>query len=312
MLEKCKVNFGLCCLFKEEKIQYKTYTKSGLLKLSLKDQREKVKEIIFNNIKSLQQSFDYCYNNDIKSFRMSSDVIPHSTYIRIILSVEELENIYKELKNLTPYDLVLSMHPSQIVNLGSPSEEVVRNSIEELKNHWLIFDKINTKTKEINIHLGGGYGDKKSAKERFIKVAKELPFLKNITIENDELTYSIEDCLEVSKELNIPVTFDIHHHKCHLLNKDYKSEYTDVISIINDCKKTWIKRGYNHMRIHLSSPKDGYSTSSKSRPHTDLINEEDMNDLSFLKLDNDLNIHIDVEAKHKEVAVFKVRDYFKN
>ena len=95
-----------------------------------------------------------------------------------------------------------SQHPGQHVALGSNRQEVIDNSIDDLRYHKLIQDAVGFK--EMNIHLGGAYGDKPSAKDRFVENAKE--FKDYLTIENDELTYSIDDCLEVSERTGIPVT----------------------------------------------------------------------------------------------------------
>lgn len=244
--------------------------------------------------------------------KISSEIFPHLEYIKTVLKKEEINDLLNLLKNLNCYDLILSMHPSQIVNLGSPNETVVKNSIIELENHYLIFTYLNTETKEINIHLGGTYNNKEEAKKRFIDVAKNLIFLKYLTIENDEISYTIEDCLEVSEILNIPVVFDIHHHKCHLLNTEYKSKYNNIKEIILECYKTWNRVGYKHIRLHISSPKDGYTTQTKSRPHSDFINIDDFP--KELLIDNNFNflICIDVEAKYKEIAIKHLLNDIKN
>lgn len=302
-----QVKFGLCCLFHEENIKYKTYTKSGLQKLSLSEQKDKVLSVIIHNINSLQYSLNYCHLNSIDSFRISSDLFPHYDYIKTILTNNDFDYLFNKLNNLKTYNLTLSMHPGQHVNLGSPTPEVVESSKKDLEMHWEIFKNIPTKTREINIHLGGSYGDKTSAKKRFIEVAKTLDFYKNLTIENDELSYSVEDCLEVSRELGIPVTFDLHHHRCHSLNPDYVSEFDSISDIVTACSKTWRDSGYSHVRTHISSPKNGYSTASKSRPHSDKIEISDFIILNSVNLEN-LDLHVDIEAKHKEVAIFDLRN----
>lgn len=304
MQNTSKINLGLCCLFHEEPIKFKTYTKAGLLKLTVPEQKDKILSVILHNISSLQKSLDYCNSAGINSFRISSDLFPHYDYIQNILSEKDFQYLFNKLNNLKTYNIVLSMHPGQHVNLGSPTPEVVENSKRDLQMHWDVFKNIPTTTREINIHCGGVYGDKESAKQRFIEVARSLDFYKHLTLENDELSYSVEDCLEVATELGIPVTFDIHHHRCYSLNESYKSIY--IGDIIKKCSHTWKNAGYSHMRLHLSSPKSGYSTPSKSRPHSDKINISDFPE-SDVFTDIDLDIHIDIEAKHKEVAIFELR-----
>ena len=166
----------------------------------------------------------------------------------------------------------MSCHPGQHVNLGSPTEEVVFNSVAELEYHLRLCESLSSV--ECNIHLGGCYNSKELAKERFIETYN-LYKLKHITIENDELSYSVEDCLEVATELKIPVTFDLHHHRCHLLKPEYISKLSEH-ELFLKCKQTWIDAGYNYMRMHLSNPKIlDYTTASKSRGHSDMIYDLD-------------------------------------
>jgi UV DNA damage endonuclease len=33
-------------------------------------------------------------------------------------------------------------------------------------------------------------------------------------IENDDKNYTLKDCLQISKEINIQIVFDVYHHKC--------------------------------------------------------------------------------------------------
>lgn len=295
------LKLGLCCLFHNEPIKYKTYTKTALLKLSDSDRNDKILNIISHNIKTLQEAIDYCYKNNIESYRFSSDLFPHFTYISTVLSEKDISWFFDKLKNINTYSIKLSCHPGQHVNLGSPTEEVVKNSVAELNYHLRLCESLNSN--ECNIHLGGCYNSKELAKNRFIETYN-LYKLKHITIENDELSYSVEDCLEVSNRLNIPVTFDLHHHRCHLLKPDYISEYTEH-ELFLKCKQTWINTGYNYMRMHLSNPKIlDYTTASKSRGHSDIIYDLDSIP-GWLKEESlCFDIQLDIEAKHKETAIF--------
>lgn len=298
------LKLGLCCLFHNEPIKFKTYTKTALLKLSDSDRTDKILNIISHNIKTLQDSIDYCYKNNIESYRFSSDLFPHFDYISSILSDRDMSWLFEKLKAIDTKNIKLSCHPGQFVNLGSPTPEVQRNSLAELNYHLLLCESLNSN--ECNIHLGGTYGDKESAKARFTETHKNNN-LKNITIENDELSYSVEDCLEVATALGIPVTFDLHHHRCHSLKPEYVSEYTEY-QLFLKCKQTWIDAGYDYMRMHLSNPKtELYESASKSRGHSDMI--YDIYSIpEWLKEESlHFDIHLDIEAKHKEVAIFELR-----
>lgn len=252
-------------------------------------------------MKTLQQAINYCYKNNIESYRFSSDLFPHFDYISTVLDNSTIEKLFQVVQDIDIKNVILSCHPGQHVNLGSLTELVVQNSIKEIEYHGRLCAALNSK--EVNIHLGGCYGNKELAKSRFIQNFSSL-YYKNITIENDELSYSVEDCLEVAGALNIPVTFDLHHHRCYSLKEDYTSEYSEY-ELFLKCKQTWINAGYNYMRMHLSNPKiQEYTTASKSRGHSDMIYDLDSIP-GWLKEESlHFDIHLDIEAKHKETAIF--------
>ena len=210
--------------------------------------------------------------------------------------------LFEKLSGVNTKNIKLSCHPGQFVNLGSPHNHVVLNSINEINYHNILCEMLQCA--EINIHIGSGcYNSKELAKKRFIETFTKYN-LKNITIENDELSYSVEDCLEVANELKIPVTFDLHHHRCHLLKPEYISECTEH-ELFLKCKQSWIDAGYNYMRMHLSNPKiQEYTTASKSRGHSDMIYDLDSIPAWLKEESLSFDIHLDIEAKNKETTIF--------
>ena len=69
------------------------------------------------------------------------------------------------------------------------------------------------------VHGGGLYGNKEKSKEDWCNNFKSLPEnVKNkLVLENCEKIFNIEDCLSISKKINIPVVFDTHHFECYKL-----------------------------------------------------------------------------------------------
>lgn len=114
----------------------------------------------------------------------------------------------------------LSFHPGQFNCLASPRDEVVKNCVTDLTRHGQIMDAIGlprTRQNKINIHLGGTYGDKTSAADRWCKNFDLLPdsVKDRITLENDDKAsgFSVLDLHEVWKRTGVPIVFDYHHHK---------------------------------------------------------------------------------------------------
>lgn len=272
--------FTLCCLFHEEDIKFKTYNKNA--------SQEKALEVCSYNVLSLKKAIQYCEDNSIFSYRVTSDLFPHA---------DSFENLpYKDLPKQDK--IIFSMHPGQHVNMGSPHQSVIESSVSDIKYHLKMSEYLNNN--EINIHLGGAYNNKENTKKRFIENMQRyftLEELSKITIENDELNFHVLDVYEVCKELNIRPVFDIHHHRCHQLKDKINITEEEIFELYSSL---WLT---SKQRLHLSNPKPeiGYLSASKSRPHSDLIYD-------FPDWLKDKDVIIDIEAKYKEVAIFNLID----
>ncbi len=105
----------------------------------------------------------------------------------------------------------LSFHPDQFVVLASDREEVVNKSIEEFEYHATMANYMGYGKQfqdcKINVHISGRKGP-----EGFREAYKRLsPEARNcITVENEEISYGLDDCLSLSDIC--PTVLDIHHH----------------------------------------------------------------------------------------------------
>ena len=62
------------------------------------------------------------------------------------------------------------MHPDQFVLINSLDNEIVNRSIAELEYHCRVLDALNLdESAKVQIHLGGVYGDKEKASNRFVE-----------------------------------------------------------------------------------------------------------------------------------------------
>ena len=295
------MEFGLCCKFYKEDIRYRTYTLKNIKSLGIENGRKKVLEVVANNIDALKRSFEYCSKNDIGAFRVSSDIVPHLFNLLDleIIRKTEIEYIQKELRSIDKMGLLLSMHPGQYVNMGSPTKSVVENSVRGLKEHFFVAECLGIE--EINIHIGGAYGDKEAAKKRFIVNMTELlskDEMGIITIENDELNYGIEDVVEVAKKLGIRAVFDIHHERVYRMRRP-SNKGLEALFLL--ARETWEEYGYQ--RVHLSSPKNSFASFRESRSHSDYIDIVDVPRWIFKYPD----VYMDIEAKAKECAIKKLK-----
>ena len=295
----------LCCLFKSEPIKFRTFTLKSLKYLSLKQKAEKIMNIYAYNIETLQSALDKCLELNIQSYRISSDLLPKFSYVQENNLLPQGYYLYieAELRNIKSHDIILSIHPSQFVVMNSLKQDVIYNSVKELKYHLYLADLLGIDS--INFHVGGIFSDKELSTKRFIDNMNTYfsrDELDKFTLENDEKSYTILDVLNICKQLDIRPTFDIHHEKCYAINKYsiYHEINFDIQNKLNLCKYIWINKGFSYMQVHLSSPRDDrYLTLKGSSPHSDFIHKEDMIDFSFL----DFDVVVDIEAKSKELAV---------
>jgi UV DNA damage endonuclease len=183
------------------------------------------------------------------------------------------------------------MHPSQVVNINSPTEEVVKTSIKDLIYHYNILNNLGVPDFDIIIHVGGVYGDKVAAMKRFIRIFNKLPeqLRNHIVLENDDKSYNINDVMKIHKYCGMPVVLDFHHHVCN--NNGLELDLKAVFD-------TW---GNKIPKIHMSSPK----SDKEFRSHSEYININSCK--NFLKQAEPFTYDIMVEAKGKDNAVEKFK-----
>jgi len=104
------------------------------------------------------------------------------------------------------------------------------------------------------VHGGGLYGDKEATIKRWCKNFKKLSkrVQNRLVLENCEKCYNIEDCLDISERINIPVVFDTHHYTCYnLLHPDLKPKLKKESYYIPKILETWKRRGIKP-KFHVS------------------------------------------------------------
>jgi UV DNA damage repair endonuclease len=108
-------------------------------------------------------------------------------------------------------DVRLSFHPGQFTVLASHRPDVVDLSIEEVEYHtnmarWMGYGQKFGEFK-INIHISGKLGPD-GVRAQWGKLSPEARNC--LTIENEEISHGLDDCLNLSDI--IPIVLDIHHH----------------------------------------------------------------------------------------------------
>jgi UV DNA damage endonuclease len=293
------MRFGLCCLFKQKKITFRTTTARSLLAMTRREQLLKLSGICLDNSRNLLEAVKACHELGIGAFRIMSPLFPRMTHPDAGYSLSELpggETIVQLLDATRSFsrlnDIRLSFHPDQFVVLSSPHPAVVANSIRELEYQAHVAEAVGADV--INIHAGGVYGDKMLALDRFCQVFADLPeaVKSRLTLENDDQSYTVNDLLPACAKLSIPLVYDVHHHRC---NPDGLSiEEATMLA-----GETWQIAG-REQYCHLSSPRAGWGGGAP-RPHADYI---DVTDVPACWLGRTMTV--DIEAKAKELAVVQL------
>jgi len=287
-------------------------------------------ELILENLRNLTKIVSWNNQNNIKVYRMSSDMMPWMSEYELtdLPDFDKISNLLRGIGKLAMDNgQRLSFHPGQFCVLASPNEEVVLNAMNELNKSAQIMDLMGlpkSRMAKINIHVGGAYGDKKSALERFCKNFLRLqPSAQaRLTVENDDKgnMYSVKDLYEgVYKVVGIPIVFDYYHHK--FCTGDMTEEEALKLAVstwpkgVKPCthysesrraeQKLIIEQICDNNKITMEQMQDFPTLAGmykefskiKEQAHSDYITEE-------IK-DYGLDIDVVVEAKAKELAVKK-------
>ena len=296
MQTKSSIRLGLCCGFVNQPIKFRTTTVKSISSMERDDALKKLSVICLNNAQELLKSLQFCAANKIGCFRINSQILPIKTHAEFgydIYDIPDGENIVRILEECRQFskenNIRTSFHPDQFVVMNSPNPDVVDRSIAELEYQAQVAEWVGADV--VNIHGGGGYGDKPKALSKFAQNLDRLSsrVRKRLTIENDDTTYTPSDLLTLCKTENIPLVYDIHHHRC---NQDKMAVEEATSKAIG----TWDREPM----FHISSPRQGWS-GPKPRQHHDYIDLKD-----FPEHWLNLKLTVEVEAKAKEAAVIKL------
>lgn len=262
---------------------------------------EKLIEVTHHNLAALERMVDYNRKNNIKLFRISSDIIPFGSSPVNQLDWQTLhQDQFTELaKKIKKAGLRISMHPGQYTVLNSPSDDVVDRAIADLIYHDQVLTALGAdRTNKIILHVGGVYGDKPAAMARFAANFQRLPqpVKDRLIIENDERSYNIEEVLTLANTLGIPAVFDNLHHAINPpMTAKSESEW------IAEAGQTWQPEN-GRQKIHYSQQ----DPVKQPGAHTQTITFEPF--LNFYHHLPDSSIDIMLEVKDKNLSAVKLNN----
>jgi len=299
-----------------------TTTVAWLNRQSKSKAEEKLWDLMKGNVESVKKLVTRVgnLNQHLRMVRLSSDILPVYTesnwrYFWKLPDVQQYaERHFAEVGRIArDRNVRLSFHPGQFTVLASDNPDIVNKSIEEFEYHadmarWMGFGKQFQDIK-INVHISG-----KEGPEGIRRAYKRLsPEARNsITIENEENSWGLDECLTLGDLL--PIVLDIHHNWCR------EGEYIETTDPrIEQFINSW--RGVRPV-IHYSVSREEYLSDvpsnrlphfstliesgfnkQKLRAHSDFYHNDAVNQwaLQFLDFSD-----IMCESKAKNLASFKL------
>jgi len=291
------IRLGLCCIFHDQPIKFLNTTATAIGRMDRLDALAKLARLCAANAEALLASLRFCADHGIGCFRINSQILPLKTHplhgydMADLPGGDEITRRFKACGTFAKeHRLRTCFHPDQFVVLNSTRPEVVQASVRELEYQAEVARWVEADV--VNIHGGGAFGDKEKALADFARNLNRLsPRARNrLTVENDDRIYTPADLLPLCRREDIPLVYDVHHHRC---NPDglTEEEATEQALV------TWNREPL----FHISSPIEGWQGSRPERHH-DFIDLKD-----FPKCWHDLDLTVEVEAKAKEVAVLKLK-----
>jgi UV DNA damage endonuclease len=193
------------------------------------------------------------------------------------------------------------MHPDQFILINSPDEGIFERSLQELLYHSQVLDLMELDANaKIQIHVGGVYNAKAVSIRRFVDRFSEVPdqVRKRLVIENDDRSYTLQDCLEVNSVTGIPVLLDSFHHQVNSSGENL----TEAVSLASS---TWNLEDGILMVDYSYQRGDG-----RRGAHSDTIDIDNFR--TFLEITQSYDFDIMLEIKDKERSALKAIDAAKH
>lgn len=259
---------------------------------------EALASVVEHNLEALDAVLDYCADNAIQLFRISSDFIPFgSSPVNQLDWVALFSDKLRALGNKAcANNIRLSMHPGQYTVLNSPDDSVAKRAVADLAYHASLLDALNTDASaKIVLHIGGMYGNRQEAMSRFVERFSLLPdsIRRRLVVENDDRLFTADNALSISHACNIPLVFDVLHHR---LNHETNSP--SELFFIDAAKETWSEED-GCQKIHYSQQALGKRAGS----HSETINLDAF--LEFIDCLQGRSPDIMLEVKDKNLSAVK-------
>jgi len=217
--------YGYCCInlsLAKDKIS----TNRGMVRKTFDEKGlDYVSDLSLLNVKDLKKIIQWNSENEIRMYRMSSDIFPWCSEYELsdLKDFVEISKTLKECGDLAKLtDQRITFHPSPYGVLASDRPDVVKKAIKEISQHGEMMDLMGldrTHFYPINIHVNTTKPAKEEAAARFCENFKFLSDSAKsrlvLEVDDKKSQYNAQDLFDmVYLKIGIPLTFDYLHNQC--------------------------------------------------------------------------------------------------
>jgi len=289
---KQQPQLGLVCITTSDAVRYRAVTRKRLLQLDETERKSVLHQLYSDNLARFDGAIEYCRAWGIRLYRLTSALLP---FADDPMGEDVLEGLREQIgavgQRVLDAGLRVVLHPDQFVVLSSDSPQVVANSIKILETHARVLDLLRQpRSAWAVMEIHGGKGGRS---ERLVEVVGGLPegVRSRLAFENDEYTYSAAEILHICRAAGVPMVFDAHHHI--VKEKLGSYEHESIAEMLSAARETWPVPEWQ--LVHISNGRESFG----DRQHSDVIH--------VMPGAYRYAPWIEVEAKHKELAIEKLR-----
>lgn len=265
---------------------------------------ERLRALIAANLNGLQRVLEFNIARGVRMFRISSDIVPFGSHpVNTLAWWDEFAEPLADIGALIRReDVRVSMHPGQYTVLSSPDRLIVDAARADLVFHARLLDALGLDMRhKMVIHVGGAYGDRVAALQRWSIAVRQLPvpICDRLVLENDERLFGANDVLNASAATGVPVVVDVLHHRIFA-----GSGADDMLAeTLRNAARTWQPTRDGVPKIHYSTQALG----QRAGAHAEFVDPAEF--AQFLALaPKEIQFDCMLEAKAKDGALFRLRD----
>jgi UV DNA damage endonuclease len=253
---------------------------------------ERMRDTVQENLSCLEKILAYNVHHGMLFFRITSDLVPFASHpVCTFPWQDEFAGVFEKTgEYIRQHGFRISLHPDQFVLLNAPDKGVLQRSIADLGYQVQLLDLMGLdRSAKVQVHVGGVYGDKPAAIDRFVKQYDLLDttIRDRLVIENDERLYTLSDCLAIHERTGIPVIADTFHHSLYNTGEQFTS-------LLDPVRKTWKARdGIPMIDYSLQEP------GKRVGAHALHIVAEDFRQFLKETLPADFDIMLEIKDKEK-------------